>query len=803
MTMLNLLSKLTITKDTKADCSVEKGYLGQWHSTNHQIRLYAQDNKIWAVVKDMFGKVMLLPNEHIKGGINGIIAQDNLLKMIKCSRDRIEITLHQNRNNHFTLWIIPKLEAAGRADEALSKQAEEYAKQARSSVNSFSKFHNPDNFDTAFKKYQEAFNQYKKALNVRKKNAEDTQKIEADSKALRKELFLFKLQKIDSYLPNRNDRKEVENNFKTSMGQDYVFDKPFEDKYDVFEGALAISESTPEGQRSMVENFVCAHSAECLKNYTLAIKSYLLLSKQHCLNRNKSSSSFCIKKAGNLIEEAQQVSDFFNIADFLKEEGTWLSDTIRGIPGCDNFEVLLEENRLKGIAYKFIKNAREEAKKYSLYKQNEETFNDVCRAYKDAIHHLRVAYHYIEDKNRNVQEVEAYVNKLKKELFEFKLPHVMDLYLPSSEDQKEFSDNKSLSKDEKDFSSFMRKLIESLKEKQTQAAMFTRACVNETVGDTILAMQNYLYLSQQYIDKENSSIAINCLKKAETLSKEATKTSDELFDLNFFEMLDRNRIEQLLKILPDNDSNIEYLKQTLLKKDAIRIAFEAHLHGLIELSNETKKTTCFICFNVEEKDVGKWLENTFVPDLCRVKIEPIFCFNDLGPGRELNAFQGLIRETDLVVVVCTPALKKKCDVRSKQPVGSAQEIRLAIERYNEASKYETLYLIYLGDRKSSCPSVFFEPILGTRFSILDKSTEPSVFNYYSNAFELFGNMCDDIHRKGSRVIKNDFLSEVKKIISGAQLDIDNINLWRENHMSENANFLKSIKKKCCTQDRKQ
>ena len=137
-------------------------------------------------------------------------------------------------------------------------------------------------------------------------------------------------------------------------------------------------------------------------------------------------------------------------------------------------------------------------------------------------------------------------------------------------------------------------------------------------------------------------------------------------------------------------------------------------------------------------------------------IKPIFCFRDLGSGKELNAFQGLIRQSDLVIVVCTPLLKKKCDTRQKMPIGVAQEIRLAIERYNDADKYETIYPIYLkGNRKSSCPSDFLEPILGTKFSILDKSTESSVFTYYSNAFELFGGMCG-IPRVKSREIKKQF-----------------------------------------------
>ena len=174
-------------------------------------------------------------------------------------------------------------------------------------------------------------------------------------------------------------------------------------------------------------------------------------------------------------------------------------------------------------------------------------------------------------------------------------------------------------------------------------------------------------------------------------------------------------------------------------------------------------------------------------------IKPIFCFRDLGPGKELNAFQGEIRQSDVVIVICTPLLKKKCDSRRSIPVGATQEIRLAKERYNDADKYETIYPIYLkGDRKSSCPSEFFEPILGTKFSILDKSTESSVFTYYSNAFELFGNMCD-IPREKSREIKDQFLSETKNILISDQVDVYKVDSWRKNRIDKNKILLKSIK----------
>ena len=99
-------------------------------------------------------------------------------------------------------------------------------------------------------------------------------------------------------------------------------------------------------------------------------------------------------------------------------------------------------------------------------------------------------------------------------------------------------------------------------------------------------------------------------------------------------------------------------------------------------SSQERAPTCFICFNVEEKDVGKWLEHTLVPDLDKTGVKPLFCFRDLGPGKELNNFQGAIRNADQVIIICTPDLKQKCDKRIKAPIGVALEIRLAQRDYS-------------------------------------------------------------------------------------------------------------------------
>ena len=86
---------------------------------------------------------------------------------------------------------------------------------------------------------------------------------------------------------------------------------------------------------------------------------------------------------------------------------------------------------------------------------------------------------------------------------------------------------------------------------------------------------------------------------------------------------------------------------------------------------------------MEEKDVGKWLEDILVPDLDKAGIKPIFCFRELSQGQDLDNFQEIARSADLVIIACTPNLKTKCDERIKAITGVAQEVRMIKIRYND------------------------------------------------------------------------------------------------------------------------
>ena len=202
------ISNMTIHK-THVD-KMAKCYLGKWKSKNHHIAIYSQNNKIYAIVKDVFGEKIILSNKNIKGGINGSINQDNLLKMIEYDRDKISATLSNNRNNKIALWIIPKLEAAGKNEKDVIQKPKKFEEQARKNTN----------------KCEADYSEYCFSCNTR----------------------LFQLeQQMNLYLPSLDDRNEVKEIFNLFKGEE-----------DAFTLTLEAIESIPE-KRSKAENIACAY----------------------------------------------------------------------------------------------------------------------------------------------------------------------------------------------------------------------------------------------------------------------------------------------------------------------------------------------------------------------------------------------------------------------------------------------------------------------------------------------------------------------------------------------------------------
>ena len=781
MAIIHLSNALTISQDTYINQDL-KCCIGKWSYKGNQIAIYSQSNKIWAVVKDVFGKIMILPNDHIKAGINGNITKDNLLKMIKCDHDKIATTLIYNRDNKLTLWIIPKLEAAGIQDDLLIRQAKKCESDAQTNADKWNNNHNENDFKEACKKYQEALDHYQKAYNVRSKNKEDTQDVETAISVLRKDFFLFQLdQTMLSCLPLRKDRDEVKNIF-----------KPFEEEQDIFKSVIeSDSINKNEEQRLRSENFACAYSYEFLEDYISAAKSYLLLSKQQHEYGNSKSSAFCITRAKDLFTKLEQISKEQSLETVLGNIGIeWIRQTISNIPGNDYFEILLEENRLKTLACRFKEKAQKEAQEYN-YKEakeyntnkdeKEKKFIAVCESYKDAINHMNEAYNYIKNSKRNTQDVEKTIQALQKEYFEFMLDPLMKLYLPSNNDQISFCADISSLTNKKDFfinkEASIDKLLKAMEqmpeEKRSLVDHFKCAYVCEFLEDPISASQHYFLLCKKYLHYEKPELSVRCLEKADILiRKEAKKNYDPIPIANFLEKLDLDLLNNLYnQAYNDNSckSYKSYLSKLRIEKEEIRKAFENSLYELKNLS-DGEEPRCFICFDIDEEDVERWLSNTLIPDLKRIGVEIIFAPDKLKIGSNLRNFQGQICETEFVIIACTPNLREKCIKQMRSPDGPNQEIKLAIERFKDLEKYETTYLIYLkGDHQSSCPSVFFEPFVGKKLNISGKNTD---FDYYLHSLTFFASM-RNVEEEKLRQIKNDFKSKVNDILTdkGSARDI--------------------------------
>ena len=775
MTILHLSNVLAIPKYSQNNKNI-KCYLGQFSYKGNNIAIYYQNNKIRAIVKDVFGRKIMLPSESIKGGINGSISQYNLLKMIENDRDKIAVTLSHNRNNDTILWLIPKLEAAGIADENIIQKAKECKKQARNNACKYKNNHSEDSFNKACEKYQEGLSNYKRACEIKKGNSENTRYIEDKINVLKKEFYLFQLERsMSPCLPSSDDRKKVKKIFNAFKDQQVKEHKDIL-KY-VIESAI---NNKNDDDRSAVDNFVCAYAYEFLENYISSAKSYLLLSKQQHDVGNSQSSDFCMKKAEDMVSKLERTSlQKTFVVKFLETVGEeWLSKTISDITGDNYFKILLEENRLKKRAYIFKEKAQKEAKEYN-FNKDEKKFIAICESYNNAINVLKSTYEDIKNKNRNSHQVETDIHELQKEYFEFKLNLLMDLYLPETSDQNLFNKSISSMVNENNFFvskwssiySLLKSIEQTSEESRSLIDHFTCAYFYEFLEDPISSSQHYLLLCKKYLHNGNQKLSVKCLEKADNLIREkAKKQSDNIPIANFLEKLDIDFISDYNQIL--NDSSCEscknYLNEIISEKQKIRKAFEDSLYKIKKHSNN-QVPSCFICFNEEEADVQKWLSNTLVQDLKRIGVNTIFAPEDLKEGGDLNNFQTQIRSSEFAIIACTPLLKKKFNEQQYNLTGSTLEIRFAIERLSDTEKRGTTYPIYLkGDKESSCPSVCLELIFGKKLNISGKNTD---FNYYSDVLNIFAGM-----RKVDAIklekIKTNFKSQVNDILTKT---VNNIN----------------------------
>ena len=372
--------------------------------------------------------------------------------------------------------------------------------------------------------------------------------------------------------------------------------------------------------------------------------------------------------------------------------------------------------------------------------------------------------HALTEQNKSggpTQDLESAISKAR-EMFLNKKILISSRYLHT--EQEEFKKNVLFAIDScpKGYTVFSY-LFETCMKKSQLYHYYLMASLHEHDGDFYCAIDCYRHLAlQKYIDSTfNPS---SCLKKMRTLCE--TNEKQEVF-LNILESLDRNWLIRCRKQTEDI-----VLETLILQKDAVRMIFEAQLAQLSK-NNNAKKPTCFICHDVSETEVVKWVKHILAPDMRKINIEPRYSSAHLEQGNSITQFEKKITTTSFAVIICTPGLKKKVDERKNTPIGVALEVQLAETRIKKGTG--TTFLIYLsGDSSTTCPSVIFDDDLRPNMRIEGLN---GVYDYYTKVFELFGKMCG-LDRENANNHRDQFLKKAKWVLSG-NINVFELEKWRK------------------------
>ncbi len=287
-----------------------------------------------------------------------------------------------------------------------------------------------------------------------------------------------------------------------------------------------------------------------------------------------------------------------------------------------------------------------------------------------------------------------------------------------------------------------------------------RAVVYEFLLDQpLLAAGSYASLAQVSED----AIALACMKQACSFF---TKTDPVLNYAHFLEKIDRKFLAKFVEKYPEFD-------HILLQKDAIRMTFE---RALVLFEDPLLNTKCFICCSPQDEEVVSWVHHALAFDLAKIGVSPIYAAQDLSHIGDYKSFQAKISSANKVIVICTPELKAKC--MSDHPMGIAEEIRLVRERYGKPELAGGISLLYLqGNRQTSCPSPFLEPIFAGQHATADQPIEKTIFNYYDRAFEFFAPLTGLSNLKALE-IKECFIDAIQDVLTGKIIESD-VNTWRK------------------------
>lgn len=122
----------------------------------------------------------------------------------------------------------------------------------------------------------------------------------------------------------------------------------------------------------------------------------------------------------------------------------------------------------------------------------------------------------------------------------------------------------------------------------------------------------------------------------------------------------------------------------------MRESFDKKLKLIEGLSD--KKPTCFICYNVDEKDVVDWVRGVLIDDLREIGVIPVWSKHHLFAGDSVSRFMERASTEDFTAVVCTPALIQKYQNDKKS--GVAVEIKEIREHRLKQRKDTTIPIIF-------------------------------------------------------------------------------------------------------------
>ncbi|MBP7073889.1 MAG: NACHT domain-containing protein [Rhabdochlamydiaceae bacterium] len=368
----------------------------------------------------------------------------------------------------------------------------------------------------------------------------------------------------------------------------------------------------------------------------------------------------------------------------------------------------------------------------------------------------------------NVLELENAILEVSKKLFVQQNQYYPNDYLAIPDEIARYHETiKDFQTQENIFEALLTFVDNSPEQSRSAASYLLKAISHEFLSQPLLAADNFAVLFEKNL--HHPQVALNCLKKAVSYFDQESRL-DTLDYPSFLEKLNRSALMEVLEKTHDND-----LQNLLNEKDAIRMVFDRMLVTLAKQSSSAP--SCFICFDPEEAEIAQWLGQILIGDLETASIHPISTLRNLSYVDDFSDFQKKIRESDHVIVVCTPSLKNKCDQNREAPGGVAQEVRFSQERYRNPTKNREISLLYLeGDRTTACPSSFFEPVFASQYSPLDLPTKNRVFNYYNIVFELIGSI-KKVSNQTVHQIKSLFIEEVRKVLN-QEIDQKALEEWR-------------------------